>query len=77
MTPAEAALERAILAAHAAGDPDALVGLYSEAGMRAETGGDVDAACFFYTYAYVFALETGSAATGELHARLVTHGREE
>ena len=42
-------LERALLAAHAAGDHAALVGLYTAAGDRAEAAGDIDAACFYLT----------------------------
>jgi len=69
MTPLDARL----LAAHAADDRRALVSLYTEAADHAET---LDAACFFLTHAYVFALETGHPAGPTLHARLVAHGRE-
>jgi hypothetical protein len=62
-----------MLAAHAAGDTDALVTLYSAAARGAA---DVDAACFFLTHAYVFALERGDARAGPLRAQLVAHGRE-
>ncbi len=76
MSAAEAALDARLLAAHAAGDAAALAALYAEAGDRAEARGAVDAACFFLTQAYVFALEAGHAAAATLHARLVAHGRE-
>jgi hypothetical protein len=72
-----AALDAALLAAHAAGDAPRLVSLYLEAGDMAETECRPDAACFYLTQAYVFALETGDARAGALHARLVRHGREE
>jgi hypothetical protein len=37
----------------------------------------VDAACFYLTHAYVFALSAGATEAGALHARLLAHGREE
>ena len=66
-------LDDAILSAHASDDRRALVGLYARA---AEGLNDLDAACFFLTHAYVFALETGAPEAGQLHARLVAQGRE-
>ncbi len=67
------ALHAQMLAAHAAGDTDALVTLYSAA---AEGAADVDAACFFLTHAYIFALESGDTRAAPLRAQLVSHGRE-
>ena len=72
-----AALDAALLAAHAAADQPALVGLYSRAAERAEAAGEVDAACFYLTHAYVFALATGAAEADALHGRLKAYGREE
>lgn len=66
-------LEEAILAAHAAGDRRALAALYARA---ADSLTDLDAACFFLTQAYVFALEAGAPEAAPLHARLKAHGRE-
>lgn len=66
-------LEEAILAAHARDDRRALARLYAQA---AEGMGDLDAACFFLTHAYIFALETGAPEAGGLHAKLVAEGRE-
>lgn len=68
-------LDARLLAAHAAGDASALVRLYTAAADRVEPK-DVDAACFYLTHAYVFALEKGDAACVDLRARLVAHGRE-
>lgn len=65
-------LDQRLLQAHEADDRIALVGLYIEA---ADQTGDVDAACFYLTHAYVFALETGDARRGELHKRLAENGR--
>lgn len=71
-------LDARLLAAHEAGDRAALVTLYAKAGNRAEAAGDIDRACFFWTHAYVFALHSGDEARAqELHARLLTYGREE
>lgn len=72
-----AALDDALLAAHAAGDEAALVRLYTEAADAAEAAGEIDAACFFLTHAYVFALGCNAPQAGALHARLLAHGREE
>lgn len=69
-------LDRDLLVAHAAHDTDSLVRLYRQAGEGREQAGDIDAACFFYTHAYVFALESGHAAAGELLDMLVRHGRD-
>lgn len=69
-----AALDARLLDAHARQDKTALVTLYTEA---AETANDLDAACFFLTHAYVFALDVGDNRAGALHARLVAQGREE
>ena len=74
--PDETILERRILAGHAAGDLAALAKLYCEAGLRAETRGELDRACFFFTQAYVYALDAGVPAATELKAKLVAHGRE-
>ena len=68
------ALHTDMLAAHAAGDTQALVTLYSQAADAAAS--DVDAACFFLTHAYVFALELGDARAAPLRAQLVAHCRE-
>jgi hypothetical protein len=65
-------LDAALLAAHAAGDQRALVGLYGTAGAQAAA----NAAAFYLTHAYVFALEAGDPRAAALHARLVEMGRE-
>lgn len=71
--PPGAALDDRLLAAHAAGDRDALVALYTEAAEAAASEG---AAGFYLTHAYVFALERGHPAAPALRARLVAMGRE-
>lgn len=65
-------LNALLLAAHDAGDRDALTVLYTRAADLAETD---DAACFFLTQAYVYALEQGHPTQELLYARLAAHGR--
>lgn len=66
-------LDGRLLAAHAADDRAALVALYAEAADRAN---DKDAAGFYRTHAFVFALEMGHPAARDLHAALKAEGRE-
>ena len=66
-------LNTEILEAHAREDKPALVALY---GQAARDANDVDAACFFATYAYIYALELGHPDQKSLKAFLVSHGRE-
>lgn len=70
-------LDAALIAAHARRDHRRLVEFYARAADEAEAAGSVDAACFFLTQAYVFALESGDARAAALHRRLLEHGREE
>ncbi len=72
-----AALDRALVEAHRAGDFTRLVELYTEAARRAEVAGAERACRFFLTQAYVFALVTGGAEADDLHARLRAHGAED
>ena len=67
-------LDRRLLAAHAKEDMAALVGLYAEA---ADQSNDLDAACFYLTQAYIFALDAGDDRAAILRSRLVDAGREE
>lgn len=67
----------ALLGAHTAGDAPALIGLYAEAAALAEAAGALDAACFYWTHAHVYALETGDPRAAALRAVLKRHGREE
>lgn len=66
-------LDDMLIAAHECEDRTALVGLYAQA---ADSVNDLDAACFYLTHAYVFALEVGDARASDLHARLEAEGRE-
>ena len=67
------ALDQAMCTAHATGDRAALIRLYTQAANEATS---LDAACFYLTHAYIFALEAGAPEAHDLHARLVQHGRD-
>jgi hypothetical protein len=67
-----AALDAALLSAHAREDRAALIGLYGEA---AETSAGA-AAAFYLTHAYVFALEAGDSRATVLKGRLVEIGAD-
>lgn len=73
----EAALEHRLLVAHAQNDIEALTALYEEAANLMEEQGDEEAACFFLTHAFVFALESGSRRADALQMRLWKRGREQ
>ncbi len=66
-------LNQRLLRAHSDGDRAALVRLYSAAAAAADTS---EAAAFYLTHAYVFALESGHPDSVELRARLHAMGRE-
>lgn len=69
-------LDERLLAAHAAQDVPKLVALYTEAADAHEAQGDIDAACFYLTHAFVFALQVGADKADDLQQRLYQHGRE-
>ena len=71
------ALQARLLAAHTAGDMAALVTLYAEAGENCAAEGNIDAAAFYLTHAYIYALDLGDVRADALHARLVGWGREQ
>ncbi|MEM7289072.1 MAG: hypothetical protein AAF412_01670 [Pseudomonadota bacterium] len=66
-------LNAQMIAAHEAGDQAALIRLYTRA---ADAANDEDAACFYLTHAYVFALEAGADEVDGLKERLVAAGRD-
>jgi len=68
-------LDHQLLEAHAMNDGLALVHLYTQAADQREAEGDIDAACFFLTYAFVFALEAGAPEAKVLNTRLAARGR--
>jgi len=69
-------LDSALIQAHEDNDFDVLIRLYRQAGEAQETLGDVDAACFYFTHAYVFALQEGADVAEALRDKLAAHGRE-
>ena len=73
----EQGLHNDMLSAHARGDGRALVTLYTRAAEEAAAAGNSDAAAFFFTHAYIFALETGRDEATQLHNRLKALGRDE
>ncbi len=51
--------------------------IFVQAAREREVVSDVDAACFFYTQAYIYALEAGNEAVASMaHHQLITHGRD-
>jgi len=72
-----ALLDARLIAAHAAGDTERLISLYDEAAASSEACGEIDAASFYRTHAYVFALQAGDPRAEALHAWLKRQGRED
>lgn len=68
-------LDNRLLQAHAEDDKQALIDLYTLAADQSEAAGDIDAACFYLTHAFVFALEAGAPEAAVLNRRLVDRGR--
>lgn len=73
----QAALDARLIAANETGDWPALVDLYIQAARSSDSSGDQDAACYYLTHAYVFALQIDDARVDDLHAELKARGREE
>ena len=67
------ALHHAIMRAHAADDRAGLVQLYTRAATASD---DINAKCFYLTYAYIYALELGHESAGRLQHELKQYGRE-
>lgn len=74
LSPSE--LDGLILDAHARDQRDRLAALYEEAGERTVAAGRTDAACFFWTQAWIFALDAGDGAVADrVERRLTDHDR--
>ncbi|MEP1443867.1 MAG: hypothetical protein ABJK39_12735 [Hyphomicrobiales bacterium] len=69
-------LDGALIDAHSRDDNEALIALYEQAGLASEKLGDEAGACFYFTHAYVFALEQGAPQAEQIKARLVGYGRD-
>lgn len=63
-------LDEQLLLAHANNDKDALVILYRQAADMAERHDDTNAARFYLTNAYIFALDIGHSEHAALQKRL-------
>ncbi|MEE9313238.1 MAG: hypothetical protein V3V02_01185 [Rhizobiaceae bacterium] len=72
----ELKLDKEILRAHDEGDSYKLAELYSEAARIKKHAGEMNAAGFLRTQAFVFALESAHPLEGELRKALVVDGRE-
>lgn len=70
-------LDRALIKAHRDGNGPQISRLYGTAGNAAGADGRVDEACFFWTHAYVFALEAGLPDAEIYRACLQRYGREQ
>ena len=68
-------LDASLLEAHGANDRERLAHLYVRAADDRERAGDVDAACFFLTQAWVFALQADLPEAASVRERLARHGR--
>lgn len=69
------ALDAALIAAHEAGDPAMLAALYRKAAETLERVHQSEAALFFFTQAYVFALDAGLAEADDVGRILRAQGR--
>lgn len=70
------ALNAALIKAHEAHDRPQLIALYQAAGDAHEQAGNIDAACFYLTHAFVFALEEGADEAIMLSQKLAAYGRD-
>ncbi len=70
-------LDQLLLQAHDANQIEELVRLYTVAANAKEAEGSIDAACFYLTHAFVFALECGHDQCDGLQHRLAQFGREQ
>ncbi len=72
----DASLQRELLMAHENHDFALLSTLYTKAADQLEASNDIDAACFYWTQALVFAMDAGlDDATRTLSRKLASYGR--
>lgn len=70
------ALDAKILDAHSAGRLATLAASYAKGAALYERQGETDAACFFWTQAYIFALDAGiDSLAAAMHDKLAANGR--
>ncbi|MEP2781731.1 MAG: hypothetical protein ABJO67_09385 [Pseudoruegeria sp.] len=70
-------LDQALRWAHANKDFVRLIGLYEAAAVTAEENNQAEAAAFYRTHAYVFALQVGDLRGVTLQYKLYLQGRED
>ncbi|MEM8952466.1 MAG: hypothetical protein AAGA21_15860 [Pseudomonadota bacterium] len=69
-------LNTTIEQAHDEGQLEKLAVSYARGGALYERQGETDAACFFWTQAYIFALDVGAAPLADaMHDKLRAFGR--
>lgn len=69
-------LDATIRKAHEAGRLETLATAYARGGALYERQGETDAACFFWTQAYILALDAGvDPLARDMHAKLDACGR--
>ena len=72
----DAKLQAELLIAHDNEDFATLSTLYSKAAFHLEASNNIDAACFYWTHAFIFALEANlDEATAILRQKLASYGR--
>lgn len=77
MGPSDLDLQAELLRAYAECDLALVAELFVQAARERDVMQDVDAACFFYTQAYIHALEADNEAVASVaHRQLATHGRD-
>lgn len=69
-------LHQRLLKAQAEDDFAELIDLYEQAAQAAELYADMEAACFYRTHAFVFALQVGDLRADDLQYALFLQGRE-
>ncbi|MGH1480218.1 MAG: hypothetical protein ACRBM6_16095 [Geminicoccales bacterium] len=69
-------LEATIRDGHRTDDQAGLADAYAQGAALYERQGEINAACFFWTQAYIIALDAGAdQLAGTMSSKLETHGR--
>lgn len=76
MTTDTDALQKRLLVAHENENAHDLVDLYTLVANQNEAAGNIDAACFYLTHAFVYALQEGAPEANPLNERLFLYGRD-
>lgn len=73
--PMLSALNERLIQAHKDNDAAQMADLYQQAANAFDLSGDLQSAAFYYTQAYILALEAGSASAEVTGQWLTDHGR--